>query len=62
MNHIYNFELYRNNKKEMISYNKIYNENLEDQLEVFTIFKQNLEQREKIITEIELPCDLAIFC
>ena len=62
MNHIYNFELYRNIKKIIISYNKIYNENLEDQLEVFTIFKQNLEQREKIITEIELPCDLAIFC
>jgi hypothetical protein len=45
MNHIYNCELYRNNKKESISYNKIYNGNLEEQLEVFSIFKQNLEQR-----------------
>ena len=62
MNHIYNCELYRNNKNESISYNKIYNGNLEEQLEVFSIFKQNLEQREKMITEIELPCDLAIRC
>jgi hypothetical protein len=62
MNHIYNCELYRNNKKESISYNKIYNGKLEEQLEVFSIFKQNLEQRQQIITEIELPCDLAIRC
>ena len=62
MIHIYNCELYRNNKNESISYNKIYNGNLEEQLEVFSIFKQNLEQREKMITEIELPCDLAIRC
>ena len=62
MNHIYNCELYTNNKTQSISYNKIHNGKLEEQIEIFTIFKQNLDQRERMQTKIEPPCDLAIRC
>ena len=58
MEHIYNCEIYNNNKeKRSISYNKIYNGDLQEQIKVYTIFKQNLEQREQMMTERNSPCD-----
>ena len=62
MDHIYNCELYTNNKKQSISYNNIHNGKLEEQLEVFRNFKQNLDQRERMKAKIEPPCDLSIRC
>ena len=44
MAHIYNCEMYNNNKKQRsIAYNKISNGNLQEEIKVFTIFKQNLD-------------------
>ena len=58
MAHIYNCEMYNNNKKQRsIAYNKIFNGNLQEQIKVYTIFKQNLELREKMMNERNSPCD-----
>ena len=58
MAHIYNCEMYNNNKKQRsIAYNKIFDGNLQEQIKVHTIFKQNLELREKMMNERNSPCD-----
>ena len=58
MAHIYNCEMYNNNKKQRsIAYNKISNGNLQEEITVYTILKRNLELIEKMTNERNSPCE-----
>ena len=55
MFHIYNCEVWTQEKQEKPSYNTIFIGNMKQQVEEYKLFKPNLEKREKIMGEMPKP-------
>ena len=55
MEHIYICEIYNEEDKPILPYEKIFNGNLNQQIEVFRKFQQNMKRRENLKSN---PCDL----
>ena len=55
MEHIYICEIYNQEDKPILKYEKIFNGNLKQQIAVFRKFQQNMKRRENLKSN---PCDL----
>ena len=60
MEYIYNCEVLKEGKREILKYERIYNGTLREQIEVFRQFESNMKKRETLKKQNCTPCGLVV--